>query len=127
MSPILMGIGAPLNARKTEADGRLQHDVRADAFNALRGLLQHAAGEADDQDDERDFHSHGDDADDRADRAVQDIVYNQLADHRSGLGCALEDSSPTRTRSVPAGCASSNRSGEIVSFSVSFRILISSL
>jgi len=105
----------------------LQHDVRADAFNAFRRLLKQAAGEPDDQDDERYFHSHRNYAYYRSNRAVQNIVHNQLADHWCDPGCTPENSSPMRTRSVPAGCAKSNRSGEIVSFSESLRILISSL
>ncbi len=117
------GHGRAAERQKNGRGRRLKHNVRANALDALGRLLQQAAGQPHDQDDQRDLHANRYYADDRADRAVQHVIDNQLADH--GLGTGV--SSPTCSSSVPAGCASSKRSGEIGSLSVSFRMRISSL
>src|SRR5579863_164296 len=53
------GHGRAAKGHKVRSFRRLNHDVRADTFNALGRFRKQAAGEADDNDDEGDLHSDG--------------------------------------------------------------------
>ena len=115
--------GRAAEREKDGSGGRLQHDVRADAFDALGGFLQQAAGEADDQDDERDFHGDSHSADEGAQGAVEQVAADEFTHH----GCLVSAGSPTFTNSDPAGCSRLKRSAGIVSFKLTLVIFKSSL
>ena len=127
------GHGRAAEGHEDGGGGGLDHDIGADAFDAFGGFGEQAAGEADDDDDEGDFDGDGDHGDQGAQGAMQHVLRDHVADHclgSSGLGPAGDgspESSPTRTSSVPGGCWRMKRSGAIVSFSVSFLIVISNL
>ena len=96
--------------------GRLQHDVGADAFNALGRLCQQAGRQPHDYHHQRYFHRNRQHRDQRPQRAVEQIAEDEFAHH----GFLSSASSPTRTSSAPAGCSSLKRSAGISSFSASF-------
>ena len=80
-SPMRIGMGAPLKARNADAEGGCSIRSAPTAFNALGGLLQHAAGETNDNDHQRDLNADGEDADQRAQGPVQQVAEHQLSDH----------------------------------------------
>src|ERR1700687_206053 len=115
--------GRAAERQKNGRRRRLQHYIRADAFNSLGRLLQQAAGEPHDQDYERYLDTNSDHTHNCPNRPSSNIVCDQLPNHGRVPAC----SSPTCTSSVPGGWVSSNRSAEISSFTVSFRMRSSSL
>src|SRR5262249_54388514 len=106
-------------AEKNRSGGRLEHDVRTDAFDALCGFRKQARGETDDEDNQSYLHGDGDDADQGAYWAMKQIAQDQFAHHGlESFEAGLDSfSSPTRTISAPAGCCKSKRSARRSSFS----------
>ena len=117
-------------AAKIDDDGgcrRLQHNVRADAFDSLRRFGQQAAGQADDKDYKSNFDGNAHRPDERAHRAVQQVAENEFAHHGLVSVGLFSGVSPTRTNSAPAGCSSLKRSAGISSFTAIFVTCNSSL
>ena len=76
------GHGGAAERQKYRGGGRLNHDVRAYALNALGRLLHHAAGEPDDNDDQGHFHGHRKHTHNCPRiKPVNDIPEDHLADH----------------------------------------------
>src|ERR1700687_2228259 len=117
----LDGHGRAAETEKNGGGGRLQHDVRADSFDALGGFREKARSEADDQHNKGNFDGDGHHADKGAQRAMQQIAHDELAHHRGFSSAA----SPTRTRSLPGGCSSLKRSSGSSSFRESLMISMS--
>src|SRR5882762_476978 len=104
--------GGSAQAQDKSRAGRLQHDVGANAFDALGRFGEDSGSEADDENDQGDFDGDGDDADQSANRPMQEVAENQFAHHGWGslAGCLESAAAVTRTNSELAGCASWNRS-----------------
>src|ERR1700676_501239 len=75
------GHGGAAEAQKNGSSGRLNHDVRADAFNALGGFGEQAGSEADDEHHEGDFDGHSHYAYEGAHGAVEKVAGNELTHH----------------------------------------------
>ena len=61
---------------------RLNHDVRADAFDAFGRFREQAAGKAHDDNDERNLNGYGQHGDERAQRPVQDVLHDHVTNHK---------------------------------------------
>ena len=108
----LDGHGRAAEAEEDGRRGRLQHDVRSDAFDALCGFREQPGCEADNQNNQRHFDGDGDDTDQGPSGPVQQIAENQFTHHgcESLAGCFASAVVLTRTSSEFSGCASWKRS-----------------
>src|SRR4029077_2803110 len=116
------GHGRAAEGHEDGGGRRLDHNVCAYAFDAFCRFEQQAAGEADDDNYQGHLDGNSNHCDQRAERPVQHVLYDHVPDH----GCSFA-SSPTRTRSVPGGCWRTKRSAAMVSFRVTFLMVISNL
>src|SRR5208337_3935744 len=77
----LDGHGGAAEADEDLRGGRLNHDVRANALDALGGFAEDAGGEADDDDDQHHFHGNRHHADERTHRPVKQVAHHEMAHH----------------------------------------------
>ena len=111
------GHGRAAEADENLCGGRLHHDVRADAFDALGGFLEHAGSEANDQDDQSHFYGNRHHADQRAHRPVEKVAAGQIA---PSWFLSLRRVIAKWTISVPRGASSLKRSASSGSFRAIF-------
>ena len=80
--PMAMGMGAPLKAMNTDAEGRLHHHVRADTLGAFGGFRSRPLVRPTTRMTSVTSTATADHGDEGAQRPVQDILYDHVTDHR---------------------------------------------